>query len=148
MERHYEQLVDMLHSSAGKKAPLIEICPSTAYFLLGLHSYADHPHLRRFMSLHYPISINTDDSGIFSTTLTQEMLHVVHGMDVAVVQLLKMQAVALDYAFVSPSERTALRKKLRLAAREVFAEEALQEALGLEEGEEPKEIDMSHLYTM
>lgn len=146
MERHYDQMVAMLHSS-GKKPPLIEICPTTAYFLLGLHSYADHPHLRRFMSLHYPISINTDDSGIFNTTLTQELLHVVLGMDVSVPEVWKMQVVALEYAFVSQSERIMLKKKFRMLAKEIFSDEELEEVLGLEEGE-PKEIDMSHLYTM
>eukprot|EP01031_Cornospumella_fuschlensis_P025678 gene25677-31011_t len=146
MERHFDQMVEMLHSG-GKKPPLIEICPSTAYYLLGLHSYADHPHLRKFMSLHYPVSINTDDSGIFSTTLTQEILHVVLGMDVSLADILRMQVTAVEYAFVSSSERSTLRKTLRLLASELFAEEVIEEVFGSEEGE-PKEIDMSHLYTM
>lgn len=56
-------------------APMIEICPSTSFYMMGLKSFSDHPHIRRLLSLHYPFSLNTDDSGIFNTTITKEILH-------------------------------------------------------------------------
>lgn len=74
-----------------KEAPGIEICPTSNKITLGLTNYADHPYLRDWLTLQYPISINTDDRGIFNTTLTKELLYVkdAMGLDLAdMVQIL------------------------------------------------------------
>lgn len=79
-----------------KEAPGIEICPTSNLITLGLKSYAEHPFLRDWLKLQYPISINTDDRGIFNTTLTKELLYVKDaiGLDLAdMVQILGMNTV-------------------------------------------------------
>lgn len=67
-----------------EKNPIpIECCPTSNTMTLdfALHhegSLIDgikmHPHLKQWVESNYPISINTDDSGIFCTTLTKEYL--------------------------------------------------------------------------
>jgi len=67
-----------------EKNPIpIECCPTSNTMTLdfALHhegSLIDgikmHPHLKQWVESNYPISINTDDSGIFCTTLTKECL--------------------------------------------------------------------------
>ena len=70
----------------------IECCPTSNTMTLdfALHhegSLIDgmkmHPHLKKWIDIGYPISINTDDSGIFCTNLTKEFLLIakVFGLD-------------------------------------------------------------------
>jgi adenosine deaminase len=70
----------------------IECCPTSNTMTLdyALHhegSLIDgmkmHPHLKKWIDTGYPISINTDDSGIFCTNLTKEFLLIakVFGLD-------------------------------------------------------------------
>lgn len=61
-------------------APAIEICPTSNLITLGLSSYAEHPYLRTWLDLQYPISINTDDRGIFDSSLTLQLLYVKDAM--------------------------------------------------------------------
>ncbi len=75
---------------------MIEICPTTAYYLLSLPSYADHPHLRRLLSLHYPVSIHTDDSGIFATNLTSELMHMAAAFGLEVKEIIAMEGEYLN----------------------------------------------------
>lgn len=66
----------MLRLKSEGRAPPIEVCPTSNLVTLGLGSHADHPSLRRLLAMGYPLSINTDDRGIFATSLTAELLHV------------------------------------------------------------------------
>lgn len=49
------------------------MCPSSNYFTLSLQSLDNHPTLPNWLSLQYPISISTDDSGVFNASLTSEL---------------------------------------------------------------------------
>jgi adenosine deaminase len=71
--------------------PLIEICPSTSYFVLNLSSFADHPYIRKYHSLHYPFSLYTDDTAIFNTTITQEILHMKNALDWTMADVIQIQ---------------------------------------------------------
>jgi len=71
-------------------APAVEVCPTSNFITLGLSSYADHPHIRKLLSLNYPISIHTDDSGIFNTTLTKEFLHILHALNLKVFDIIQL----------------------------------------------------------
>lgn len=74
-------------------APLIEICPSTSFFVLDLRSFADHPYLRKFRSMNYPVSINTDDSTIFNSTITKEILHMKSALDWSLADVVDIQGM-------------------------------------------------------
>jgi len=61
----------------------IEACPTSNIMTLELNSHHDgclveglrmHPRLRQWLEAEYPISLNTDDSGLFCTNATQELL--------------------------------------------------------------------------
>jgi adenosine deaminase len=67
-------LLQMLQLHAKNQAIPIEICPTSNLITLGHDGYDEHPYLSQWLALGYPISINTDDRGIFNTTLTQELL--------------------------------------------------------------------------
>ena len=58
--------------SQGIAVPAIEICPTSNYFTLNLSSYDEHPIFERLFQANYPISINSDDYGVFNTTLSKE----------------------------------------------------------------------------
>ena len=60
------------HVAALEAAPIpIELCPTSNMKTLRLSSLADHPTLRRWIEGGYPVSISTDDFGVFSTTASQ-----------------------------------------------------------------------------
>lgn len=88
----------MIRLKAAGRAPPIEICPTSNFMTLNLKSYADHPQFRRLFALDYPISINTDDRGIFATSMTEELLHVKNAFSLSVVDIIeilgKLHAVA------------------------------------------------------
>ena len=61
----------------------IECCPTSNVMTLELSLHKEgnlldgmklHPQLRKWLEKKYPISINTDDSGLFCTNLTKELL--------------------------------------------------------------------------
>ena len=60
---------------------------------MGLRSFADHPHIRRLQSLHYPYSLNTDDSGIFNTTITQEIFHMKNAIQLSILDIAQTQGI-------------------------------------------------------
>jgi adenosine deaminase len=66
----------MLELLAKKEAIPIEVCPTSNKITLGHAAYAEHPYLSQWIARGYPVSINTDDRGIFNTTLTEELLSV------------------------------------------------------------------------
>ena len=86
-QHHLTQLTELL---VRNEAPAIEICPTSNLITLGLQSYAEHPFLRTWLDLRYPISINTDDRGIFDSSLTKELLHVKDAMQLDLADLVQI----------------------------------------------------------
>ena len=82
-------MVVMLQQKDGP-APAIEICPTSNLITLGLSSYAEHPYLRTWLDLQYPISINTDDRGIFDSSLTLQLLYVKDAMKLDLADLVQI----------------------------------------------------------
>ena len=80
----------MLEMHNKHEAPAIEICPTSNLITLGLKSYSQHPHIKKWLDLNYPISLNTDDRGVFNTTLTQELLHVQKSMGLDIADIVKI----------------------------------------------------------
>lgn len=73
----------------GQAVP-IEICPTSNLITLGHDSYDDHPFLSQWLAVDYPISINTDDRGIFNTSLTLELLRVKDDLGVGLADLVQI----------------------------------------------------------
>ncbi len=88
------QMVAMLQEK-DSPAPAIEICPTSNLITLGLASYDEHPYLRTWLDLQYPISINTDDRGIFDSSLTLQLLHVKDAMKLDLADLVQILGTLL-----------------------------------------------------
>ena len=64
---------DNINRLLSMKNPIpIEICPTSNTRNLQLNDLSEHPTLQTWLLKQYPISLNTDDSVLFSTTLTNE----------------------------------------------------------------------------
>lgn len=164
-EKHLKKLFSLRQEG---HAIQVEICPSTSFFVLHLPSFADHPYIRKFLSMGHPFSINTDDSAIFNTTLTREILHMAHALSWSSGEVLQLQARSLKHIFASPAERgqvaahfwsmvTALQEEDQREPSgsdtgvvsnglEGITEESVAESDG--HGFVKSDIDMSSLYTM
>lgn len=144
-EKHFDRLLSLKTSNG--KVPMVEICPTTAFFLLGLHSYADHPHVRRLLSWGYPLSLNTDDSGVFNTTLTQEILHIKYAINLSLEDIIFVLHQSVDYAFITEKERARLEKIFWKRVKGIVdSNPKLELDFSRLKGED--DVDMSHLYTM
>lgn len=95
----------MLELLAKNEAPPIEVCPTSNLITLGHRGYDDHPYLAQWLALGYPLSINTDDRGIFNTTLTEELLRV---MDAQRLDLADMVQIIGKSSRTSSIERMLL----------------------------------------
>jgi adenosine deaminase len=93
-----EGMLEQLQRTAGKGSIPIELCPTSNAFTLGLgvsaegaeveaggdseyahaqHKLCKHPTLLPLLRSGYPLAVCTDDWGVFSTSLSQELAHVV-----------------------------------------------------------------------
>jgi adenosine deaminase len=54
----------------------IEVCPTSNVMTLGLEGLGQHPILERLVKEGYPVSINTDDAGVFNTKQSLELYRV------------------------------------------------------------------------
>jgi adenosine deaminase len=86
----------------------IECCPTSNTMTLdfALHhegSLIDgmrmHPHMKKWIDTGYPISINTDDSGIFCTNLTKEFLLIAKVFCLDEKRLSKIVLESVDHVF-------------------------------------------------
>jgi adenosine deaminase len=93
----------MLSLDQQGEAPAIEICPSSNAITLGLSTIADHPHMQNWIDADYPISFNTDDRGIFHTSLTQELLKV---MDATTLDLAQVAGIVGTFVCFFQTMRT------------------------------------------
>lgn len=73
-ERHVQGLLTRFAEGGRTAVPLIEIPPTSNMFTLKLDgTLSRHPTLGRWLEAGFPVAIAVDDSGVFNTTLTQEM---------------------------------------------------------------------------
>ena len=92
-------------ASALETSPIpIELCPTSNCMTLGLANLGSHPTLRRWLGGAYPVSINTDDAGVFNTTLSRELAAVGAACALTPRQLAAVGEAALDHAFESDRE--------------------------------------------
>ena len=79
-----ETISDSLMETLIQQPIPIECCPTSNIMTLELANHTNagslldgmkmHPQLGKWIDKKYPISINTDDSGLFCTNLTKELL--------------------------------------------------------------------------
>lgn len=57
----------------------------------------------------------TDDSGVFSTSLSKEFAIAAHAFQLSNVQLWQLSEAAIDHTFLKEEEKEQLRKKFAVA---------------------------------
>lgn len=78
---------------------LIEACPISNYLLLKL-PLEKHPFLK-WMRMGIPVSLNTDDAGIFGSDITEEFTRaVLSHPDITWDEVKQLARNSLEYAFV------------------------------------------------
>jgi adenosine deaminase len=98
----------------------IECCPTSNVMTLelALHAEGDllhgvklHPQLGKWIECGYPISINTDDSGLFCTNLTKEFLLVAKAYNVGEKGLASIVLNSVEHTFDSSGETLSMLRK-------------------------------------
>lgn len=101
----------------------VEVCPTSNIMTLELakaakgdlvHGFTAHPSFESWLDSDHPISISTDDPGVFDTTPTQELHIVAMGAQCTKEQLSEMILKSSKLAFCEDAEMI----KLRLAMQE------------------------------
>lgn len=95
----------VLKFMVDRKIPL-EVCPISNYLTQAFKTYEEHP-IRKLMQAGVQITINSDDPGIFGTTLSDdyEVLHRVHSFNED--EFRKLNQIAFKASFIPEKEKQA-----------------------------------------
>lgn len=77
----------------------VEICPTSNMRTLKLASLSEHPTLQWLLRANHPVSINTDDAGVFGTTPSQELALVARTYDLSREEVARLARAPLHHAF-------------------------------------------------
>jgi adenosine deaminase CECR1 len=92
-----------------RRGILIEACPTSNHLLLKV-PFKCHP-FKKWLRMGIPVSLNTDDAGIFGTNITEEFAVAVESQpDLSWEEVKKIARASLEHAFVSESTKTDLIK--------------------------------------
>lgn len=98
----------MMETLKQKNIPL-EVCPLSNWLTQAFPKFEDHP-LRKLYDLGVPITLNSDDPGVFASTLTDdyEIAQRVHGFTLE--DFRKVNRLAFQKSFVSAEKKKKLEK--------------------------------------
>ena len=100
----------------------VESCPTSNVMTLELakhvggnliHGLQQHPQLKYWLQNNYPISISTDDPGVFNTNATQELLLLCRSWQVSQQQLQTIVVGSLEHAFCSNDVKDRIRERMQ-----------------------------------
>ena len=100
----------------------IELCPTSNMKTLRLSSLAEHPTLRRWIEGGYPVSISTDDFGVFSTDASAELALVADALALPPRRIAELAAAALGHGLDVDAE---FRRRFCADVEAALAEAAL-----------------------
>lgn len=98
---------------AERRVPL-EVCPTSNLRTGAVRSLAEHP-LPALLSAGVPVTLGTDDPGMFGTTLNQEYRLCATQLGLTVTDLATLARTGVDAAFCAPATRRALHAELDAA---------------------------------
>ena len=99
----------------------VESCPTSNVMTLELakhmggslvHGLQQHPQLKHWLESDFPISIGTDDPGVFDTNATKEILLLAHAWQVLPRQLQRIVLGSLDHAFCHEELKDSIRQRM------------------------------------
>ena len=99
---------------AERRIPL-EVCISSNVATGVLQEFGDHP-LRRLIQAGVPLTLNSDDPGLFATSLQREMLLAAARFSLGREELIQLCRNAIQFSFLSGEEKNALANELEISA--------------------------------
>ena len=90
----------------------LEICPTSNIQTGAVMSFCRHP-LRDLYHLGVPVTVNTDNTSVSNTTLTDEYMVATLGVGVSLFELREMMMNAVEAAFLPKEEKKGLRQWFR-----------------------------------
>lgn len=90
----------------------VEVSPTSNIATRAVATYAEHP-LRALVDAGVPVSINSDDPPMFSTTLTTEYGVAAALLDLDEAGVADLALAAVDHSFAPPEVKTSLRDEIR-----------------------------------
>ncbi|HET7724406.1 MAG TPA: adenosine deaminase [Propionibacteriaceae bacterium] len=90
----------------------VEVSPTSNIATRAVATYGEHP-LRGLVEAGVPVSINSDDPPMFSTTLTTEYGVAAVLLDLDETGLADLAVAAVDHSFAPPEVKTAVREEIR-----------------------------------
>lgn len=102
---HHPDVMKML---IEKGIPL-EVCPHSNYLTQAFASYKDHP-LKKLFDAGVPLTINSDDPGMFASVLTDEYLIAQEYQGFGLEEFKRCNEIAFNKSFIPLAEKTAAFK--------------------------------------
>jgi len=119
---HALLLPDSLQCMLDESRIPIETCPTSNVMTLELatcfqgnliEGLKRHPRLKNWLETDYPISVSTDDSGVFHTDPTKELLLMAVAYNLDEGALKKIVLASMDHAFCDDATKSALVMMIR-----------------------------------
>ena len=113
-DEHISLLLEHYQQFGEKESILIEIPPTSNIWTLNLNTLEEHPTLNRWLQNDYPVSISVDDSGVFNTTLSQELQLVQNTFNLSISYMTALMMRPVHHVFdQSKSNMRYLEQKYR-----------------------------------
>ena len=121
----------------------VECCPTSNVMTIGLsesapasslakdpmvHGLKRHPQLGKWLQTNHPISISTDDSGVFGTNPTQELLLLQRSYDLPLSRIERITLDSIQHAFCDKQLKEQLTRDLTRRFQEIHQEQLQHKA--------------------
>jgi adenosine deaminase len=106
----------------------VETCPTSNVMTLELarssngnlvHGLSQHPCLAQWLQNNHPLSIGTDDPGVFHTNATKELVLLVNTFSLDPCAMAEKVADSVNYAFCNETLRQEINAKMREIMKEI-----------------------------
>jgi adenosine deaminase CECR1 len=96
---------------AARHHVAVEVNLSSNLRLTSVAKFSEHPFLD-YLRLGVPVSLSTDDEGIFDTDIQQECVHAVTETDVTYAELKQMAVNSIETSFANDTDKAQLKSRL------------------------------------
>ncbi len=83
----------------------LEVCPYSNYLTQAFNSYEAHP-LKKLIEAGVPVTLNSDDPGMFGSTLTDDYIIAHQYQKLSFIDFYKCNEVAYKHSFISEEEKS------------------------------------------
>lgn len=95
--------IELMNILKEKNIPL-EVCPHSNYLTQAFPNYSSHP-LKKLIDFGVPVTLNSDDPGVFASTLTDDYWIAHTYQNLSFVDFYKCNEVAYKHSFISEFEK-------------------------------------------